>query len=76
MAKKITFEDNLRELEEIVEKLEKSDADLDEVLKLYEKGIKLSFACDKALETAKQKILILSKGENGTEEVETDYEEL
>ena len=76
MAKKLTFEETLLQLEEVVDKLENSDASLDEAVKLYEKGIKLSVACDKILNEAKQKILILSAGEDGVKEVETDYDKL
>ncbi len=75
MAKKVTFEETLAELESIVEKLENSDAGLEEAVKLYEKGIKLSATCDKMLNDAKMKITILSSGENGVKEVETDYGE-
>lgn len=51
-----TFEENLKELELIVAKLESGEAGLDEALELYEKGIKLSALCKERLETAKQKI--------------------
>ena len=51
-----TFEENLKELELIVAKLESGEAGLDESLELYEKGIKLSAICKERLETAKQKI--------------------
>ena len=51
-----TFEENLKELELIVAKLESVEAGLDESLELYEKGIKLSALCKERLETAKQKI--------------------
>lgn len=51
-----TFEENLKELELIVAKLESGEAGLDESLELYEKGIKLSALCKERLETAKQKI--------------------
>ena len=50
------FEENLKELELIVAKLESGEAGLDESLELYEKGIKLSALCKERLETAKQKI--------------------
>ncbi len=76
MAKKITFEETLIQLEDIVDRLENSDISLDEAVKLYEKGIKLSVTCEKILGEAKQKILILSAGENGTKEVEIDYDKL
>ena len=40
-----TFEENLKELEAIVLKLESGETGLDEALELYEKGIKLSAIC-------------------------------
>mgnify|MGYP002514739524 CR=1 FL=1 len=55
-----TFEENLKELETIVTKLESGEVGLDEALELYEKGIKLSAVCKERLETAKQKIETLN----------------
>ena len=57
-----TFEENLKELETIVTKLESGEVGLDEALELYEKGIKLSAVCKERLETAKQKIETLKSG--------------
>ena len=61
MATKKTFEDSINELEEIVEKLEKGDCPLDEAVKLFEKGVKLSNECHKTLNEAEQKIKILTE---------------
>ena len=55
-----TFEENLKELESIVLKLESGETGLDEALELYEKGIKLSAICKERLENAKQKIETLN----------------
>ena len=55
-----TFEENLKELETIVTKLESGEVGLDEALELYENGIKLSAVCKERLETAKQKIETLN----------------
>ncbi len=55
-----TFEENLKELEAIVLKLESGETGLDEALELYEKGIKLSAICKERLENAKQKIETLN----------------
>jgi len=46
------FEKNLQRLEEIVQKMEKGDLPLDESLKLFEEGIRLSRACQKELADA------------------------
>ena len=41
-AKEVTFEDQLKRLEDIVGRMESGDLTLDESLKLYEEGVKLS----------------------------------
>ncbi len=59
--KNIKFEEALKNLEIIVEKLEGGEIDLDESLALYEEGISLFRHCSKKLEEAKKKIEILTK---------------
>jgi exodeoxyribonuclease VII small subunit len=54
------FETSLKELEEIVKELENSQIDLDDHLKLYEKGVRLIQSCQQSLKEAEQKILLLS----------------
>lgn len=61
--KELSFEKAYEELEIIADKLNSGDVSLEEALKLYEEGIKLSNLCSKALENAKQKIETLKKGE-------------
>ncbi len=51
-----SFENNLKNLEKIVEKLESGECGLDESIKLYTDGVKLSQECKQQLETARQKI--------------------
>lgn len=64
MAEKIpSFEEAYLNLEKIAEKLSENDLPLDEAIKLYEEGVKLSKFCAETLEKAKQKIEVL-KGEN------------
>jgi len=53
------FEDYLKELENILEKLENEEVALEDALKFYEEGIKLSKKCEKILNDAKQKITVL-----------------
>ncbi|MEE9492371.1 MAG: exodeoxyribonuclease VII small subunit [Gammaproteobacteria bacterium] len=53
------FEGQLKELESIVENMEKGDLSLDESLKQFEQGIKLTRTCQQALKTAEQKVEIL-----------------
>lgn len=54
--KKISFEDSLRRLEEISIKLEADEVGLDESIKLYEEGIKLSKECYIVLNNAELKV--------------------
>lgn len=61
MAKTKTFEESMEELEKIVEKLEKGDCPLDEAVKLFEQGMKLSNECNSVLDNAEQKIKILTE---------------
>lgn len=63
------FEVQMARLDEIVRKMESGEGDLDEMLALYEEGVKLSKSCNKMLDEAQQKVTLLSKGENGIEEV-------
>ncbi len=56
MTEKMTYEQAVKELQKIVEKLEKGNVPLDDTVKLYEQGIKLSAFCSKKLADCKQKI--------------------
>ncbi len=58
------FEKNIERLEDIVKKLEDGSCSLDESIKLFEEGIKLSGECNKTLSNAKQKITLLTDAEN------------
>jgi exodeoxyribonuclease VII small subunit len=59
------FEEQLSALESVVERLERGDLPLEESVKLFEQGLKLSNACKKELEAAEGKIEILVKQSNG-----------
>ena len=59
------FEENINELENIVELLEKGDSTLDESLKLFENGIKLSKSLQKMLDNAEKKVSILMQNDSG-----------
>lgn len=59
--KKITFEDSLKRLQEISEKLESEEISLDESVKLYEEGIELSKNCFNELNNAELKVKELKK---------------
>lgn len=68
------FEKNLEQLEKIVETLEGGTATLDQSLKAFEKGIKLSKACHDELNKAEKKIEILIK-ENGEVKGKESFED-
>lgn len=54
--KKKSFEESLKRLQEISELLEGNDVSLEDSIKLYEEGIKLSKECYSTLENAELKI--------------------
>ena len=53
------FEKKLARLEEIVQKMEKGDLQLEESLKLFEEGVSLSRDCHAQLSKAEEKVKIL-----------------
>jgi exodeoxyribonuclease VII small subunit len=59
------FEDALNKLEKIVSKLEEGDIPLEESLKLFEEGIRLSRFCNQKLDEAEKKVEILLKDKDG-----------
>ncbi|MCB1024684.1 MAG: exodeoxyribonuclease VII small subunit [Acidobacteria bacterium] len=61
---KKSFEDSLQKLETIVGQLEDGDLSLEESLKLFEDGIKLSRECQDRLSKAERRIEVLLKDEN------------
>jgi len=64
MAEK-KFEAALARLEEIVKELEQGDLPLEQSLKLFEEGIKLSRICNRRLEDAERRVEILLKDDAG-----------
>lgn len=59
-ANNIDFEASIRELEALVEKMEKGDLSLEQSLEDFERGVALTRACQQALREAEQKVRILS----------------
>ena len=57
--KSFPFEESLSKLEELVERMENGDLSLEDSLKSFEEGIKLTRDCQKALKTAEQKVKLL-----------------
>jgi len=68
--KKQTFETALKELERIVRRLEEGDLPLEDSLKLFEDGVKLSRECQERLNQAERRIEVLLKDENGNPKLE------
>ena len=62
MAEKMSFEQSLQRLDEIVRHLEKGDLPLSDSLALFEEGTGLLSSCSKMLESAEQKVVKLRKG--------------
>jgi exodeoxyribonuclease VII small subunit len=63
------FEDSMDELEKLVEQMEQGDISLEESLKAFERGIKLTRTCQQALQEAEQKVQILLE-KNGQQTLE------
>jgi exodeoxyribonuclease VII small subunit len=70
----LDFETAMRDLEELVERLEQGDLPLEESLAAFERGVMLTRACQTALKEAEQKVEILLKkaGEPAVEEFTPD----
>jgi exodeoxyribonuclease VII, small subunit len=65
----INFEEAMKKLEQITAELDKGDLSLDESVKKFEEGIKLSKECNKILEDSEKRINILINNDgNITEE--------
>ncbi len=75
MMKKMSYEEAFEKLEEIMEKLEFEDVQLDESLKLYEEGISLYRYCSEQLENAQLKITKLSQNKGNIVEESFDIQE-
>ncbi len=69
-AKKISkeprFEDALGRLETIVTNLEAGELSLEDSLRLFEEGVRLTRHCATRLDEAQRRIEILTRGEGGT----------
>ena len=57
----MNYEDAVKELEEIVKKLEGGNISLDEMVEYFEKGTKLVADCNKVLDQTEAKLNILMK---------------
>jgi exodeoxyribonuclease VII small subunit len=73
-APKLDFEGAMRDLEELVDRLEQGDLPLEESLAAFERGVMLTRSCQSALKDAEQKVEILLKkaGEPAIESFDAD----
>ncbi len=69
----MNFETQLDRLEKIVEKMEKGDLALEDSLKLFEEGVKLSRDCNQQLMTAEQKVRVLLGVDDSGEIQSTEF---
>ena len=68
-SKEISFEASMLSLEKVIEKLESGSTSLDEMVKLYEDGIKLTHAGKSKLVAAEERITTLVNENNELKEV-------
>lgn len=68
------FEDSLKELDGIVEKLESGKLSIDESIDLYTKGIQLCKNCSEKLNDVKGKISLLEESAEGLKEKQVEVE--
>ena len=66
--KEESFEEAMKNLEAIVTELEKGELNLDDSVKKFEEGIKISKECNEMLEKAEKKISILLEKDGNIEE--------
>ncbi len=69
-----TFEDQLKQLEAIVDRLERGDLPLEESLVIFEQGIQLSDACKKELDAADGRVQVLLQKGTGRERTAQDLD--
>ena len=61
---KLTFEKAMKELEELVDSLDKGDVSLDEAIAAYDRGSQLKDYCQKKLHEAKMKVDTIQASDN------------
>jgi exodeoxyribonuclease VII small subunit len=64
MAQK-TFEQSMKQLEQIVQELEDGDLPLEKALKKFEEGMKLTKLCSEKLDETEKKVSVLLKNSEG-----------
>ncbi len=62
---KMSFEDAIRELEQVVTQLDRGDVALEDSIKLYERGAELKARCEAKLKEAEEKVAQITLDANG-----------
>ncbi|MEP2534353.1 exodeoxyribonuclease VII small subunit [Shimia sp.] len=61
----MTFEQALRELEQVVGQLERGDVELEKSIELYQRGADLKARCEKKLKEAEEKVATIKLDNDG-----------
>ena len=69
-----SFEEQLMQLEAVVDRLERGDLTLDESVRLFEDGVRLSNACKGELDAAEGRIQVLLETPNGMKATPMDLD--
>ena len=69
--KAVNLEKTLADLESLVKELESGELPLDDAMKKFEKGVKLTRICQNALKEAEQKVEILLQNTDDTDSLVT-----
>lgn len=65
MNNKLSYEQSIARLDDIVRSMERGDVPLEQALKLFEEGAALIASCNKMLDDAEQMVVKLKKGPDG-----------
>ena len=68
--KKVTFEESMERLEQIVRIMERGEAPLEESLNLFREGTQLVAGCSKLLQEARLQVELVTQGADGMPEME------
>ncbi len=75
-VQEMSFEQAMRELEKVVGQLESGDVELEESIKLYERGAALKKRCEEKLKEAEEKVAAITLDEQGEPKGTTSVEGL
>lgn len=73
MDKKLTFEESMLELGEILSSMESGKLTLDESIEAYEKAVKMIGECRASLEGSRRRIEILKQGSGEAVEIDDEF---